>query len=687
MKKTLTLLLILTLAFATLICLGGCKDKNEGGSSNAPHTHTITKINAKAETCTENGNIEYYTCSTCGKHYADASATKQIALADTVIQAEHKYENKECTVCGEAYYSKGLSYSLSDDGTYYIVDTIGTCKDTDLVIPGNYNGLPVAAISKNAFKYCNVRITSVTIPDSVVSIGDYAFEYCALKNVIIGNGVTYIGDSAFLGCSGLENVTLGTSVTSIGSRAFYECSKLTSITIPDSAESIGEYAFYNCKSLTNVIIGNGVTSVGNNAFNYCERLASLTIGNNVASIGDYAFGGCLELMSITIPKSVTSIGNAAFSGCYKLVDVCNLSNLTITKEFSNNGGVGSYALNIYTDKNGAKKTFETTDGFVLYEDSQTCYLLGYIGDKTEITLPESCNGKNYGIYNYAFYSNGKITKLVVPNRVISVGELAFENCKSLKEVHISDIACWCSISFDGRNVTSGSVFKEADLYLNGNLVTELVISSTLGQIKEYTFSGFKSIENVTIQSGVTSIGNNAFCGCTGLKNVTIPDSVTNISYNAFSGCTSLTEITIPKGVNFILNGTFSRCTGLTNVIIPNNVTRIDESAFSGCTGLTSVTISDRVTQIGLRAFYGCVGITSITIPDSVTVIGKEAFSGCTSLKSVTFGNLDKCKWHYSEYLSGYSQNSIPNEELADTATAAEHLTNTYCNYFLKKYGL
>ena len=169
---------------------------------------------------------------------------------------------------------------------------------------------------------CGLRISSVTIPNSVTSIGDSAFYDCSsLTSVTIGNSVTSIGDRAFYDCSSLTSVTIGNSVTSIGNSAFSHCSSLTSVTIPNSVTSIGGYAFDGCSSLTSVTIPNSVTSIGWHAFSHCSSLTSVTIGNSVTSIGEYAFSACSSLTSVTIPNSVTSIGNGAFSSCTSLTSV------------------------------------------------------------------------------------------------------------------------------------------------------------------------------------------------------------------------------------------------------------------------------------------------------------------------------------------------------------------------------
>ncbi|MEE1308778.1 MAG: leucine-rich repeat domain-containing protein [Bacteroidaceae bacterium] len=180
--------------------------------------------------------------------------------------------------------------------------------------------------AKHLYSDETTEITNLIIPNSVTSIGEYTFYRCsALISVTIPNSVTSIGESTFEGCSGLTSVTIPNSVTSIGIYAFFDCSGLTSITIPNSVTSIRRYAFYGCSGLTSVTIPNTVTSIEENAFCGCSGLTSVTIPNSVTSIGNYAFEGCTNLASVNIPNSVTSIEVGAFKNCSGLTSV-NIGN-------------------------------------------------------------------------------------------------------------------------------------------------------------------------------------------------------------------------------------------------------------------------------------------------------------------------------------------------------------------------
>lgn len=201
-----------------------------------------------------------------------------------------------------------------EDGTKEVVRFLN--KDaTEAVIPEG-----VTRIGNYAFVEC-YSLANITIPDSVSSIGKHAFRSCSsLTCATIPDGVTEIGEYAFNGCSSLTSVTIPDSVTSIGERAFGHCFALTNITIPGSVISIGDDAF-EYSSLENVIIADGVTSIGRGAFSGCSSLTSITIPGSVISIGDYAFSQCSSLASVIISKGVTSIGDYAFWQCASLASV------------------------------------------------------------------------------------------------------------------------------------------------------------------------------------------------------------------------------------------------------------------------------------------------------------------------------------------------------------------------------
>ena len=472
------------------------------------------------------------------------------------------------------------------------------------------------------------------------STGEGLFYDCPLETLYLGRNLSYdtsdsYGYSPFYNIETLANVTIGKNVTTIGSNAFSGCSGLTSIVIPNSVTSIFGYAFYGCTGLKTVYnfsnlifykdssndgyvayyatkVINAPNTVIDGDFIWCNlngantlacylgEVAELTLpadynGENYV-IGNDAFNGCTGLTSIEIPNSVTSIGSDAFNGCTGLKTVYNFSNLTFSKGSGYDGYVAYYADNVYNVPNG----FIDSD-FIWYENEDGMALAGYLGNATEITLPDNYNGENYTIGNSAFSYCDRLKSITIPNSVISIGYEAFAYCTGLTSVVI------------GNSVTS--IGYEAFAYCTG-------------------------LTSITIPNSVTSIVEGAFYNCTGLTSVVIGNSVTSIGSSAFSGCTGLTSIEIPNSVTSIGNYAFSSCSGITSITIPNSVTSIGYDAFNGCTGLTSIEIPNSVTSIGYEVFAYCTGLTSITIPNSVTSIGDYAFYNCTGLKTVyNFSNL------------------------------------------------
>jgi len=258
-----------------------------------------------------------------------------------------------------------VNYTIS--GTTAYVSSSPSASG-NIVVASTYNGYPVTMLGEHAFY--GSFVTSVTIPDSVITIGDGAFEGCSsLTNVTIGNSVTNLGSRVFSYCRRLTSVSIPANLTNIGSYAFYQCG-LTNFSvdaanlvysshngvlfnkaqttliafppgrggnyvIPSSVTNIGSYAFFWCDSLQGVTIPNNVANIESHAFSRCFSLTNATMGSGVITIGDAAFYGCTGLTSVTIGNSVFRIGNSAFSACSNLTDV------TISSSVTN---IGSYAF-------------------------------------------------------------------------------------------------------------------------------------------------------------------------------------------------------------------------------------------------------------------------------------------------------------------------------------------------------
>ena len=256
---------------------------------------------------------------------------------------EHNYVDGACD-CGDV---AKLQYTRRSDGCY--VSGIGTHPGGHIEIPEEYEGEPVVGIAKNAF-YGISSVRSVSIPDSVKSIGDFAFCITALTEVVIPDSVTNIGEYAFYGCSqmssirlpeGIEEIKLHTfshtalgaieipeSVTRISSSAFYACFSLTEVSLPDSLKQIGPSAFRDCISLTSIVIPDSVAYIGDFAFYGCRALTDITLPSGLTTINAHIFANCDSLQSVQIPSAVTSIKSGAFQYCKSLTIVGLPASLT-----------------------------------------------------------------------------------------------------------------------------------------------------------------------------------------------------------------------------------------------------------------------------------------------------------------------------------------------------------------------
>ncbi len=347
-----------------------------------------------------------------------------------------------------------------------------------------------------------------------------------------------------------------------------------------------------------------------------------------------------------------------------------------------------------------------TEG-ILYDlsaDGTYAEVIGYSGTATKIVIADTYKGVPVtGIYEKVFYDNDSITSVVIPDSVTSIGDDAFYSCSSLTSVNISDIAAWCNISF--ASSFSNPLYYAKNLYLNGELVTELVIPDSVTSIGDCAFYGCDGLTSVSIGNGVTSIGYEAFSQCSSLTSINvgtenekyesidgnlyskdgktlvqyaigksdttfiIPNSVTSIGYSAFSQCFSLTSVSIGNGVASIGDYAFSSCISLTSITIPDSVTLIGDDAFYLCTSLTSVSIGNGVTSIGDHAFMFCSSLTSVSIGNGVTSIGDAAFYLCYNLTNVYYTGSEE-EWEaisigwYNDDLTNATihYNYVPEEE-------------------------
>lgn len=235
-------------------------------------------------------------CTTEGRQERSCSCGQ---TESRVIPATgHRYKDGICLNCSSSVEaSEGLDLIPNEDGSAYTVTGIGSFTGSQIVIPSTYNGLPVTAIGRAAFRD-NENLVSLIIPGTITSIGNYAFANCAkLTDVVLENGVATIGESAFQECIALEQVELPESITSVGQKAFCNCTGLTLVYIRGASE-LGNGIFSGCTALTNAEFSEGITSIGSGLFVGCTRLSSVTLPSSLSTIGHLSFDGCISLEHI-----------------------------------------------------------------------------------------------------------------------------------------------------------------------------------------------------------------------------------------------------------------------------------------------------------------------------------------------------------------------------------------------------
>ena len=470
-------------------------------------------------------------------------------------------------------------------------------------------------IAPYGFNSCT-SLTAITLPSRTKTIGAYAFASCSmLKSIAIPEGVTSIGDYAFRSCTVLASVSIPSTVTAIGDcsvdeagnvtvnafSVFTNCNALEDIIVAEGnanfAASNGvlytkkngsaDYLFYAApKSSGEVVIPSTVTAIAAGVFKSNTGITSVSYSDALSgslTIGDNAFYGCTALETVSMPSGVKEIGMYAFYNCTKL---------------------GSVTIPSTVVKIGAGAFTATAVSSVTFETGGT--------EALEIQDSVSSLGKASDIFG-VFQNCTKLTSVVFPDRVLSLGSNIFKGCSELVSITINE-----DITYIGKNAFSGCAKLEA---LNGfdNI-------TTIEDLPDY-FLANTSISSISLPASLKTIGGYAFAG-TNLTEITIPASVERIGYKG--GWSSLTG-------DLYYAYLFNNCKQLKTVVFEegSKLTQLTDYFFNGCSSLDQVVLPDGVELIGSNAFAGS-GIKSITIPASVTEIEVSAFAAATELTTVTF---------------------------------------------------
>lgn len=460
------------------------------------------------------------------------------------------------TIPAAVKYIEGVGYPDDDaPNVFFEVDTLKSVTFE--------KGSVCESIGDYVFDDCD-GLVSIELPTSVSTLGANLFNYCRnLESITIPETAVNLGSGMFWGCQSLTDVEFKSKTTEIPSNFFYDCKKLERITIPQAVSSIAGNAFkgaglteysvdprnVNFKvedgilytadmtsivafppkaDIVDLVIPKEVTSIssgifgsnstiktitfeegdarldiGDNAFAEMSNLQKVTLPERLGSIGEEAFYYCTSLLSINLPTNITAndIGYQAFYACTRLIEICNKSSIEL--EAGDNetcGGIAAYAIRIYSEGESTASLDE--NGYLTIENNDEVYFVAYLGDETELLIPEGVTVIN----DYAFYDNTSVEKVTLPSTVKRVGVEAF---------------CYCSE------------------------LTEVVINEGLEVIDYYAFYS-SGITNITLPSTLTTIGERAFYSCYYLGgSVAIGNNITTIGYEAFRGTDSITFLVTP----------------------------------------------------------------------------------------------------------------------------------------------
>ncbi|MBR7161723.1 MAG: leucine-rich repeat domain-containing protein, partial [Clostridia bacterium] len=514
------------------------------------------------------------------------------------------------------------------------------------------------------------------------AISDYSSTYhpftdMGITEVIIENGITAIGQYAFLNCKELTKVTMADTVTEIRHDAFRGCDQLSEVTLSAALETIGNYAFAGCSSLKEIVFSEGLKTIGNNAFEGCTALSFVKSSEDATySIGAGAFQACTSLADVALKGNLTSLGSFAFAGCTALKTVTLGEGLTEIERctFQYCTALETVRLPETLEKIGSEAFWQCANLTEIdFPDSLTT--LGYMSFQgtglTSVTLPagltkvegqcfKNCGNLKtavflaeeaaveYGVFNGC----GALESVTLPRKVTGDLKEVFNGCGSLKTVNMPE------------NMTA--IGDSAFAYSG---ITELVIPEGVETISGSAFYHCEMLERITLPASLKYAASGMTNGCTALKRIdisdlsawcnvetstmmfangaslylngelvealVIPEGVTEIRQHTFAGCGSITSVTVPSTVTAIGKDAFSNCPKLKTVDLQTGIKTLGENAFYQCYALEDITFPEGLESIGNTAFLGCNGLTEITLPSTFTYLGSSVFNGCKALRYVT----------------------------------------------------
>ena len=533
---------------ATCTELGKCTMCGQPGGNLISHNYV-------GATCTELGK-----CTMCGQpggsfknHYYDGETCAELGKCTMCGQPGGEYSDLHsipaggdyCSVCNMDYFSCNLKFRLNEDKDAYKVENIGFCERSDVIIPAEYRGLPVTAIGELAF--WQTGITSVVIPDSVVTIeygafaecpdltkitvpetlkeiGEKAFINCPFEEFDIPAGLTVLGMQAFAGCASLKSAVIPEAITTLDG-TFYMCYALEdvklhnklevldngafygaafkSIALPDSVHTIGRLCFAGAK-IEQITFGSGIKTIGDQAFG-ATSLKSITIPGAVKTVPNFLFYECPSLTSVVIEEGVKHIGKEVFEKCPLLTDISVPS--TVISCLSN-PFAGSEAVR-----------FNVLDGAKYLGNADSPYIILVSADTAVLNVPDTTTVIAEGVC----LASETLTTLIIGKGVVYIGRNAFASCNALTSITVNNEN---TVYMASGNCLIEKETKTLLIYCNTSVIPA---DGSVTYISGDAFQGLTKLEYVyvpgCIESGYLDIQN-----CANLKGIIIANGAQNLDF-------------------------------------------------------------------------------------------------------------------------------------------------------------
>ena len=553
----------------------------------------------------------------------------------------------------------GCTYRKGVGQDYWMLYSVDKVKDGVLTIPEAIEGLPVTKIRQEAAKERST-LRELILPDSITHIGEKAFWGCRnLSSITWSQNLEEIGEYAFAYCQSLTRVELPDSLTKLGSYAFYECSNeaggkgIEYVSLPDGLTEVPQYCFAMNPFLNFVVIPDSVTQIMTQAFYQCSALGSVDLPKNLESLGPQAFAET-GLVVLDIPEGTTLISSACFENCTQLTAAQLPQSVTEIRESAFSG----------------------------------------CGNLHGIELPQGLT--NLG---KSAFSGTALTEIIIPGSVEVISLRAFEECHALESVILAE----------GTTTIGQHSFAECE---NLQIVG---LPSTLTEIQSNAFEGCKLLTAISLPEGLVEVGSSAFSG-TSINKIELPSTLTalraqsfeNVQYvtmnvtapqwfcgiyreplgrvfgsgaivkladgeyfadvtqemnylpiksGEYQGLYELTSLEMTRYYDTInvaayyyydkvigLKKAFTGAYSVKNVYLPNTIEYVGVGEFMGCTSLENIVLSNSLRELPEQCFMNCKSLQTITIPESVQSIGSQAFTGCEKLDTIRYRGTSQ-QWH------------------------------------------